>query len=194
MYWYCLELIAGKLHAKNITFELEHDSDLIAHDLRIDSKRVEEIMRYMVELELFTINPETSRIVCMKLLEKLDNISIRNPDIKMIVKGAKGTEEVRSSDVAHYTTLHNNTKRDKVHCRTDFKAPTLEEVKGYLYDRHPSIDVELESAKFHSYYTRNDWMVGRPAKKMSSWHMAMGGWIGRLKKPYVEPEEGVDFL
>ena len=42
LYWYCLELIAGKVDGSNVTFELEHDAEILAHDLRIDSLRVDE--------------------------------------------------------------------------------------------------------------------------------------------------------
>jgi hypothetical protein len=31
LYWYCLELIAGNVDVDNITFELEHDAEIIAH-------------------------------------------------------------------------------------------------------------------------------------------------------------------
>ena len=30
LYWYCLELIAGKVEPGNLTFELEHDCRIIA--------------------------------------------------------------------------------------------------------------------------------------------------------------------
>jgi len=35
VYFHCLELIAGNVSNDNITFELEHDSEIIADNLRI---------------------------------------------------------------------------------------------------------------------------------------------------------------
>ena len=60
VYFHCLELIAGNVSRTNITFELEHDAEIIADDLRIrgDGSRsgadiVSEIMRTIVSLGLF---------------------------------------------------------------------------------------------------------------------------------------------
>jgi hypothetical protein len=70
LYWYCLELIAKDVSAKNLTFELEHDAEIIAHDLRISRERVEGMMRSMVELGLFE-NTE-GRVTCLKLFHRID--------------------------------------------------------------------------------------------------------------------------
>ena len=60
IYFHCLELICGDVNKNNITFELEHDSEIIADNLKIKGTAekggieiVEEIMRYIVDLGLF---------------------------------------------------------------------------------------------------------------------------------------------
>jgi len=70
IYWYCLELIARNVDEHNLTFELEHDADLIAEDFRMSSEVVQEMMAYMVNLGLF----ENSHgvITCMKMLTRTD--------------------------------------------------------------------------------------------------------------------------
>lgn len=70
IYWYCLELIARNVDEHNLTFELEHDADLIAEDFRMSSEVVQEMMAYMVNLGLF----ESSHgvITCMKMLSRTD--------------------------------------------------------------------------------------------------------------------------
>lgn len=87
IYWYCLELIAADLGAsEKITFELRHDAEVIGHNLKIDSARVEEIMRFMVTLELFEQSSDT--ITCLKLAKYLDKKSTRNITIHKIIDSA----------------------------------------------------------------------------------------------------------
>ena len=84
IYWYCLELIAGDLGSTEIiTFELKHDAEVIGYNLKIDAKRVEEIMRYMVDLELFE-NAEGT-ITCLKIAKYLDKKTTRNKTIHEII-------------------------------------------------------------------------------------------------------------
>lgn len=84
IYWYCLELIAGELGtSEKITFELRHDAEVIGHNLKIDAAKVEEIMRFMVQLGLF--EQTGSLITCLKLAKYLDKKSTRNTKIHEII-------------------------------------------------------------------------------------------------------------
>lgn len=98
IYFHCLELIAGSINENNITFELEHDSEIIADDLRITGTAersgrdlVEEIMRYMVELNLFEEN--NGHIFCFKLLKRLDSSMTSNPHVRKLITEAKENQK-----------------------------------------------------------------------------------------------------
>jgi hypothetical protein len=89
VYFHCLELIAGDLSTQNINFELEHDAEIIADNLkvRIDSDvsaidKVNRILKYIIELGLFTIN--NNRVFCFKMANRLDNTVSRSPEINKI--------------------------------------------------------------------------------------------------------------
>jgi hypothetical protein len=70
IYWYCLELIARNVEKHNLTFELEHDAELIADDFKLSAELVQHIMTYMVELELFE---NTGGIIsCLKMATRTD--------------------------------------------------------------------------------------------------------------------------
>ena len=84
LYWLCIELIAAPIDKHNITFELEHDAEILAHRLKMDSARVEEIMRYMGGLNLFEIDPLTQRVTCMKLALRIENSIVKHPELKQI--------------------------------------------------------------------------------------------------------------
>lgn len=83
LYFYCLELIAGKIDAKNITFELEDDAETIALDWNHDQLKIEEMMRFFVDKKLF--ESEGATITCLKLAKRLDDTHARNPEIRSII-------------------------------------------------------------------------------------------------------------
>ena len=70
IYWYCLELIARNVEKHNLTFELEHDAELIADDFKLSTELVQEMMVYMVNLGLF--ENKQGVITCLKMSTRTD--------------------------------------------------------------------------------------------------------------------------
>lgn len=70
IYWYCLELIARNVEKHNLTFELEHDAELIADDFKLSSDLVQHIMMFMVEIGLF--ENTNNVITCLKMATRTD--------------------------------------------------------------------------------------------------------------------------
>ena len=70
LYWYCLELIAQNVEKHNLSFELEHDAEIIAADVGIHFELVQEMMVFMVDLGLF--EQENGIITCLKLAKRTD--------------------------------------------------------------------------------------------------------------------------
>lgn len=103
VYFHCLELIAGNVSNDNITFELEHDSEIIADNLRIRGTSdksgvqvVEEIMRYLIDLNLF--ENHDGRITCFKMIKRLDSSMTSNSRFRKLILEAK----------SRHTLLPNN--------------------------------------------------------------------------------------
>ena len=87
LYWYCIELIAGKVDKENITFELKHDARIIAKNTGSTVKKTEEMMRYFVSVGLFE---NTSGIItCMKIAKRLDKSMTSNPVMRDIISSMK---------------------------------------------------------------------------------------------------------
>jgi len=155
LYWYCIELIAGKVDAQNFTFELEHDSEILGYTLKIDTLRVEEIMRYMVSISLFegiryhqkgieyagidtsgieggieksidSINFDT--VSCMKLLSRLDDHTSRNPQIKAIVEKYKAGSiliDTNSEATPKKHGPHNTTLHNTISTSVDIEIKSI---------------------------------------------------------------------
>jgi uncharacterized phage protein (TIGR02220 family) len=70
VYWYCLELIAQNVEQHNLTFELEHDAEIIAADTNIHPDRINEMMSFMIGLGLF--EESNGVITCLKLASRTD--------------------------------------------------------------------------------------------------------------------------
>lgn len=87
LYWFILELICDSVDEHNLTFELEHDAEIIAHDTGIHRERVEEMMMYMCNLGLFE-NTE-GVITCIKMAKRLDQSQTSNPNMRKLIKAVK---------------------------------------------------------------------------------------------------------
>lgn len=102
IFWYCLELIARNVDKNNLTFELEHDAELIAEDFRLSSELVQEMMTYMVKLGLF--ENSGGIITCLKMSTRTDEytqkliskhkkypdtiptLSVQNPEMSVLIE------------------------------------------------------------------------------------------------------------
>lgn len=75
LYWYCLELIARGVEKHRLTFELEHDAELIAADTGISRELVEEMMRFMASAGLF--EDRGGIITCLKMASRTDEYTAK---------------------------------------------------------------------------------------------------------------------
>jgi hypothetical protein len=92
LYWYCIELIAGKVDKDNITFDLEHDARIIAKNTGSTPQKVEEMMRYLVKIGLF--ENSSGVVTCLKLAKRLDKSMTSNAEMRMIIDSLKNHDPV----------------------------------------------------------------------------------------------------
>lgn len=84
LYWYCLELIAGKVDKDNVTFELEHDARVIARNTGCTAQKTEEMMRYFVSIGLF--EDAGGVITCLKMAKRLDKSMTSNQEMRKVIE------------------------------------------------------------------------------------------------------------
>lgn len=108
LYWYCIELIAGKVSPENITFELEHDARIIARNVGSTAQKVEEMMRYFVELGLFEDSEGT--ITCIKIATRLNKSMTSNPEMRAIIGMLKNHDPVMTKSP---TVMKDKIRLDK---------------------------------------------------------------------------------
>jgi hypothetical protein len=144
LYWYCIELIAGKVSKDCITFELEHDARIIARNTGSTPKKVEEIMTYFVDSGLF--ENSSGMITCMKLAKRLDKSMTSNPEMRNIIESLK----LNSHDKV--MTQSEKPMQDKIR---------LEENRVTNNDRSNDQSDVVEKA--FEWFWANSW---KPAKKL----------------------------
>ena len=185
VYFHCLELIAGAVSDSNITFELEHDSEIIADNLKIKGTTdkspidvVEEIMRYIVELGLF--EESGNKIICYSLLRALDTSMTSNKRFRAFIAKAKESHDdaMMNHDnvMLEKNRIEENRKENKriEEKRIEkFKKPSLEEISEYCKIRNNGIDPQ----SFFDFYEAKGWRIGK--EPMRDWRAAVRTWERR---------------
>lgn len=132
VYFHCLELIAADISESNITFELEHDSEIIADNLKIKGTSdqsaievVEEVMRYAIQLRLFDEND--GRIFCFKMLKRLDSSMTSSSKLRAMITAAKDSHDKVMTESCktrlEETRLEQNRlEKNKKHCASKTDA------------------------------------------------------------------------
>ena len=110
LYWYCLELIGATVEPHNLTFELEHDAEIIADDLNMHHEKIQEMMLHMIKLGLF--EQDGVVIKCLKMAIRADEYTQKA--IRMIRKSGQCPDNIpRLSAQAPDKVPSNRKKRKK---------------------------------------------------------------------------------
>ncbi len=126
LYWYCIELVAGKISKECITFELEHDARIIARNTGSTPQKVEEMMRYFVKEGLF--ESVGGVITCLKIAKRLNQSMTSNPQMRAIIESFKNHDAIMTESdkvMQDKITLDNNTI-DKVKSNKSDKATGID--------------------------------------------------------------------
>jgi len=189
IYFHCLELIAGNVSDTNLTFELEHDSEIIADNLHIHGTAdksgmmlVEEIMRYIVELGLFTCSE--NKIFCLKLLKRLDLSMTSNETFRaMIIKAKQSHDDIMTDHDRVMLSKHSKAKHSiskKPRQIGDGKTEYSQDFTAF-YDSYPRKEGKTQAAKTYSAKTKQG---VDPAAIMA----ALGVYKAQIAQKHTEPQ------
>ena len=169
LYWYCLELIGATVEPHNLTFELEHDAEIIADDTGIHYERVQEMMAYMINLGLFesSITDEKMLITCIKMLVRADEYT------KKILRNSTESSNVRTLSRQTPDKVPSNRKNRKKEEKdiSRFTPPTLKEVNQYITEKGYS---QINGEQFINHYEAADWFRGKT--KIKDWKACLRTW------------------
>ena len=172
LYWYLIEEIVSGITNENITFQLEHDSEIIAFNTGLHRERIEEMMVYMVNLGLF--EESQGVITCLKLAKRLDKSMTSHAGMRELI--GKIRENHDSVMIGHDKVMQDKNRTDKKREEKN-RAPTSkarpkdsQEVEQYAQ----SIGFRLDGQKFIDHYEANGWMRGK--NKIKDWRACVRTW------------------
>lgn len=199
IYFHCIELIVGDTSETNVTFELEHDAEIIADNLKIKGTadmsgvdRVNEIMRYIIALGLFT--EDNGHVRCYKIARRIDSSMTSNQKLRGIIAKSKShdgvmtrhdklmQEEIRREGEEKEIRREENIGPASAVSTTKFSKPTLDQVAEYCQERGNTVDPQ----RFIDHYESVGWKVGRSA--MKDWRASVRTWE-KNEKPVSKPKK-----
>jgi hypothetical protein len=184
LYWYCIELIAGNISIDNLTFELEEDAELIAAEWGYDQIKVQEMMNYMVDLELFDIS-KSSRIRCLKIAQRIDKSMTSNPQMRQLIEQIKsdvlGINHDKSCEpmTESCEPMPDEIRLDENRQKNKAQAPAFS-FKKELLER--GVDKNV----------LDDWLKVRKNKKLSNTETALKGFLNSVKKSGLDLNKVVE--
>lgn len=98
-------MIGSKVDKDSITFELEHDSRVIARNTGSTAQKVEEMMRYFVAQRLFESTDNV--ITCLAMAKRLDKSMTSNPQMRDVI-GALGVNKTVKEGYVYFILNKNN--------------------------------------------------------------------------------------
>lgn len=174
LYWYCLELIARGVEKHRLTFELEHDAELIAVDTGISRDLVEDMMRYMSDIGLF--EQSCGVITCLKMAHRTDEYTAKliskSPNVPIVSR--QNPDSVGTKSVLREEKRREENKLEEIRGRR-FTPPTHLELSAFAELESLNVD----PATFINHYESKGWLVGKA--KMKDWRAAARGWSARQK-------------
>lgn len=175
LYWYCIELIAGKISKDNLTFSLEHDARIIARNTGSSPQKVQEMMKRFIDIGLFENSDGV--ITCLKLAKRLDQSMTSNTKMRELISEIKNHDAVMTESSKILTASCKNrieeNRKDKSNQKDKqkrFTSPSIQDVSTYCQERKNNVDAH----KFVDYYTANGWKVGK--NSMKDWKAAIRTW------------------
>ena len=141
IYFHCIELIAGNVSESNVTFNLEHDAEIIADNLKIKGTkdhsgidRVNDIMKYIIKLGLFEEN-KNGFIYCYKLAKRLDQSMTSNKQMREVIKGFKDNHD--KVMISHDKVMQDEIRLDEIRLEKKSKPdiPFIKLVIEYLNEK-----------------------------------------------------------
>jgi hypothetical protein len=184
LYWYCIEMITSKVSKDNLTFELEHDSRIIARNTGSSVQRVQEMMTRFIDLGLF--DNANGNIRCLKLLKRLDSSMTNNKEMRQLIQSAKVNHDIvmtQSDNVMLEEKRIDKNRLDKKENKV-FKKPTVDEIVSYMTERQWT-NPEARANEWLDHYLSNGFKIGKAKTPMKDWKAAVRTWErdGKHRKP-----------
>lgn len=180
VYFHCLELISADVKESNLTFELEHDSEIIADNLKIQGDGmnagvdiVNSIMRTIVNLNLFQSSGE--RIFCIKLAKRLDSSMTSNPKFRDLIQKSHDIVMIPSL-YSHDTVMQEETRLEEKRIEKTNKEKNNKKEKAQFFESYTGKEnIRNSKNKFSELTKYWNKKVPKQATPFTAMNMSLSG-------------------
>jgi uncharacterized phage protein (TIGR02220 family) len=162
LYNYILERIVARLETESPYPDLEENAADIASDLRMDTLRVEEIMRFCINQGMFEHDEALGRLVASKIYKFLEQRETRSEKIREMIKAYKSCHEAENTcrttvgtDGEEQNRTEQNRLEHSASANADLVIDYLNEQAGKQY-RHSETSRKPIRARIDEGYTVED--------------------------------------
>ena len=183
VYTFALERIAKRLETESPTPDLEETDEDIALHLNMDTARVQDIMRFLLDQELFSQPHGDGRILCLKMYKFIETSQTGNPRFRKMIAGYR---ESHDSVMTHHDSVSPEQNRTEQN-RTEQKEKSASRVVKVT---HESLGVPIGSTRYSSLcdqwgkakvdaaiQARIDWEDSKGKPKAADYAAAAAKWL-----------------
>ncbi|HFO4232525.1 TPA: Lin1244/Lin1753 domain-containing protein [Escherichia coli] len=192
LYWYCIELIAYEVDQHNLTFELKHDARIIARNVGSSPKRVEEMMRYFIEVGLFDCSHGVVR--CLSLAKRLDqSMASSKSEFREAIKRLNVKKNKKLDNPLVEVNNSQDTEKEKPWHNHD--AAMAQPCHSHGLEVEEEVEEEIEKDIYTSCISENgqktvnqdgDFQISEAAYRCLAFYNEKAGCKCRDTKPFIE--------
>ena len=198
LYNLILESIAESIETESPLPFLEETCDDIALFYNGNSAKIDEMVRYMIQEGLVTVETTENRIACYKIYKYLEQSQTRSEKIRELIASYKDSRDIldgqkclglSQTNMIEENRIDKEEKEKSPRQKKEFTPPTLEQVEEYILEKQ----LVITPQDFFTYYSLRDWHDST-GKKVGNWKNRALDWHSReIKKnpaavPYSKPK------
>jgi nucleoid DNA-binding protein len=172
LYYACMEMIAGNISMNNLTFELDHDVELIAHKFKMDTIRVGKIMHRCIELGLFQM-AESGKIQCLVLAKMLDESISKNHYVKEMKKEIQAQLKNNSGNIPE-TLQSDKIRLDKIRLDKNKEEQAIDEtcnIVSQMAKKEYSVEIkDFSLFLFNKLIDNNIRVIPKTGPNVKQWY------------------------
>lgn len=185
LYWYCIELIAYEVDQHNLTFELKHDARIIARNVGSSPKRVEEMMRYFIEVGLFDCSHGVVR--CLSLAKRLDqSMASSKSEFREAIKRLNVKKNKKLDNPLVEVNNSPDTGKEKPWHNHDAAMAQPWHSHGLEVEEEKEIEEEKKNIKRKEVNQDGDFQISAAAYRCLAFYNEKAGCKCRDAKPFIE--------
>lgn len=159
-----------------------------SEDTGISYQRLRGLIKKLLKDDMLKLKTQTNHFSVYEIINyakfnsqksESESISIDTNNSQVTASQQSGNSQVTTNEEGI-----KNVKKDKkdkkvlrdIYADSQFKPPTIEEVKTYCLERKNNVDAD----KWHDFYLSKGWMVGK--NKMKDWKAAVRTWEHKDKQ------------